>query len=91
MPKPVTSLQGPSIRVMCLGYTTLLKFLGPADPKNPGQRPLTQNFWVIVKFWVAVNFGSKNLGQSKILGQRFWVIVKIWVSEKFWVKNFGSK
>ena len=25
---------------------TLLKFLGPADPKNPGQRPLTQNFWV---------------------------------------------
>ena len=25
---------------------TLLKFLGPADPKNPGQRPLTRNFWV---------------------------------------------
>ena len=71
-------------------FPTLLKFLGPADPKNPGQRPLTQNFWVIVKFWVAVNFGSKNLGQSKILGQRFWVIAKIWVNEKFWVNVFGS-
>ena len=70
--------------------TTLLKFLGPANPKNPGQRPLTQNFWVIVKFWVAVNFGSKNLGQRKILGQRFWVIAEICVSEKFWVKKFGS-
>ena len=69
----------------------LLKFLGPADPKNLSQRPLTQNFWVIVKFWFAVNFGSKNLGQNKILDQYFWVIAKIWVNKKFWVKKFGSK
>ena len=55
--------------------TTLLKFLGPANPKNTGQRPLTQNFWVVVKFWFASILGSKNLGQRKILGH---------------CKNFGS-
>ena len=70
-------------RISNQSQSSLLKFLGPADPKNPSQRPLTQNFWVIVKFWVAVTSGSKNLGQSKILGQRFWVIAKIWVNEKF--------
>ena len=37
--------------------STLLKFLGPPDPKNPGQRPLTQNFWVKV-FWSLHKFGS---------------------------------
>ena len=57
--------------------TTLLKFFGPANPKNTGHRPLTQNFWIVVKFWVASNFGSKILDQRKILGQRFWVIAKI--------------
>ena len=42
------------------------------DPKV-----LDQRFWVVVKIWVASDFGSKNLGQRQILGQRFWVIAKI--------------
>ena len=79
------------VEIWILERQILLKFLGPADPKNADHRPLTQNFWVVVKIWVASNFGSKNLGQRKILGQRFWVIAKFWVRKKFRVKKFGSK
>ena len=38
--------------------TTLLKFLGPADPKNTGQKLSTKNFWIVVKFWAVMEYSS---------------------------------
>ena len=46
------------IRTYVLYCATLLKFLSPADPKNTGQRLLTQNF------------ASEFLGRGKILGRQ---------------------
>ena len=45
-----------------------------------GNRPLTQNFWVVVKF-----------GSPEILGQKTWVKKKFWVNVFGSLQKFGSE
>ena len=54
------------------------------------------NFWLVVKYWVANNFGLKFLGQSFLviakiwINKEIWIIAIIWVSKKLGDKNFTS-
>ena len=76
--------------------TNTSKIFGSSRPQKYWSRAINpkllgQIFWIIVKFWIAGNLGSKNLDQRNILGQNFWVNTKNWSRKKITFEKIESK